>query len=86
MITFWMLATGLCLLAACFVALPLYFNTKTALQSDRDAMNVSIFKERLAEYELALQTSELDQQEFEVLSTELKKNLLLEIDPTESDS
>ena len=79
--TFWILAAGLCVVAAAFIVWPLFLFKKQApagVSPDRTGFNVSIFEERLVEYQESLDRGEMDESEFDLLSVELKKNLLSE--------
>lgn len=88
MTLFWILASGLCLMAASFILLPLYLGLKreegsrsdddSSSDSDREGLNVAIYAERLTEYKKALEAKEIDEDEFKILEIELKKNLLSE--------
>ena len=85
MTTFWILALGLCLLAAAFIILPAYLSHGPAYLSqgedpgsERLDLNVTIYEERLDEYQELFDQGDMIQEEFDQLVTELKKNLLSE--------
>jgi cytochrome c-type biogenesis protein CcmH len=81
MMTFWILALGLCFIALAFIIVPALFIRKDlSLRSkdDRTGLNVSIYQERLVEYQSSLDLGEIDQAEYDQLEFELKKNLLQE--------
>lgn len=83
MVIFWSFAAVLLLVALVFIWLP-YFSRQSAVSSedveDRNAQNVEIFKQRLAELEKELADNNLDQPGFVALKAELEKNLLQEVD------
>lgn len=76
-ISFWILAFAMCLLAAGFILLPLFLSRRRASpEGDRTRANVDIYEERLAELRANLAAGEMDQADFELQDAELKKNLL----------
>jgi len=76
--TFWILIATLTVLALVFAVPPLWFKSKESLEQveQRKALNVAIYKERLAE----LEASGLMAKEFAQAKQELEKSLLSEID------
>jgi cytochrome c-type biogenesis protein CcmH len=89
MMTFWLMASGLCLVALGFVLIPLYLSRSEVVEAEnakaqRTDMNVAIFAERQGEYRQSLEQGDITAAEFDLLEIELKKNLLQEAD-TSSD-
>lgn len=82
MITFWLFSAALIVLALLFLWLPLIRNKKQSPDDDidRNALNVQIFKGRVAELERELAEGNLDQEAFGQLKGELEQNLLEEVD------
>ncbi len=86
MITFWIIALLLALLASAFILIPILFSTRkkaeqTSLEPSRSSINVEIFKDRLAELELKQQEQEISAEYFEVLKTDLEQDLLSSVEP-----
>lgn len=83
----WLGVALLSLLAAAFVLYPLY-KARTAQDvserddTDRQALNISIFQERLAELDDEFSAGNLDQENYDALKLELERNLLLDVDDT----
>ncbi|MCB1644841.1 MAG: c-type cytochrome biogenesis protein CcmI [Pseudomonadales bacterium] len=75
---FWIYATLLGLIAACFVLLPVIRRRKNLTEADRREINIAIFRERVDELEQSLAAGEIDQVQFEQLKREQEKNLLIE--------
>lgn len=78
MIPFWIYATGLIILAMAFIALPLMrgrFNTGI----DADELNLSVFKQQLAELDNDLEAGILDQERYDAAKVDLEKELLSDI-------
>ena len=83
MITFWLFAIVLVVLALFFFWLP-FINRKQLVSADdsidRNALNIEIFKGRVTELQRELDDDNLDQESFLELKKELEKNLLEEVD------
>ena len=83
MITFWLSAIVLVVLASFFFWLP-FINRKQLVSVDddidRNALNIEIFKGRVAELQKELDDGNLDQESFLELKRELEQNLLEEVD------
>lgn len=91
MMTFWLMALGLCLVAMGFVLIPLFLSRSEVVEAEnaeavRTNTNVAIFAERQGEYQQSLEQGDITAAEFELLETELKKNLLQEADTTSDSS
>ena len=81
MITFWLFSAAFVVLALLFFWLP-YFRSNHGSgtdDTDRNALNVQIFKGRVAELKKELDEDNLDPESFEQLKIELEKNLLGEV-------
>lgn len=85
MTSFWVGIAALTLLAMCFVLLP-YFRARRVLESnqnaallDRQAQNVAIYKERLAELDAEQQSGNITADEYAALKLELERNLLNDV-------
>jgi cytochrome c-type biogenesis protein CcmH len=78
---FWIISTLLFVLALLFVLLPIirHNNTAVAGLEERNAANLSIYKERLAEIRAELQEGHIDQAQFEALAAELSRTLLSDV-------
>lgn len=81
---FWIISTLLFVLALLFVLLPIirHNNTAVAGQQERNAANLSIYKERLAEIRAELQEGHIDQAQFDALEAELSRTLLSDVGDT----
>jgi len=80
---FWITSVLLILLAAAFVVFPVWRQQRTQGvygQQERNAANLVIFEERLAELELELAEGALDQAQFDALRHELERSLLSDVD------
>ncbi|MEK8016899.1 MAG: c-type cytochrome biogenesis protein CcmI [Candidatus Parabeggiatoa sp.] len=75
MLTFWIIAAGLTLLALAFVIVPLVKQHANA-DVDRNSLNVAIYKERIAE----LEQENLNPEQFALAKQELEKTLAQELD------
>ena len=91
---FWLIFTALLILASLFVVLPLLRHRRTAGtvadavsagQADRNAANLAIYHERLAEVEGDLASGMIDADQFDVLKLELGRTLLADVsdEPTQ---
>lgn len=74
---FFLVALVLVLVAALFILTPLMMN-RSRQQSSRDGINVSVFKQRLAELEADRNNQDITEDEFLLLKTELERRLLEE--------
>ncbi len=80
---FWITGVLLLLLAAAFVVFPVWRQQRTVSvygQQERNAANLVIFEERLAELELELAEGAFDQAQFDALKHELERSLLSDVD------
>lgn len=74
---FWPLALLMAVVAAAFVLVPLFLRRGSDTEaSDRTAVNVSIYSERLAELDQNLAAGDIDAETHAALKTELQKSLL----------
>lgn len=83
---FWLLSGALALLAAAFVAIPLWRARRGADESgetDRAEANIALFRERKQELEADFAAGEIDREELDALLIELQKSLLTDVEPTE---
>lgn len=81
MITFWIVALLLSLMASAFVLLPMFVTSRTTdkrVSGDqaRAAINIEIFKQRLGELEASRAESVITNEVFEQLKVELEQELL----------
>jgi cytochrome c-type biogenesis protein CcmH len=79
---FWIISVLLFLLAAMFVVLPvLRYSARSVVgQQDRDAANLLIYKERLAELQAELADGLIAQEQFAALQAELSQTLLSDVE------
>ena len=85
MVTFWLLSALLIALALLFFWIPFFKRNESAdADIDRNALNVEIFKSRLAELKQELADNNLDQAGFDELKSELEKSLLTEVDDAQA--
>ncbi|MBQ85393.1 MAG: c-type cytochrome biogenesis protein CcmI, partial [Gammaproteobacteria bacterium] len=80
---FWIVTAGLFLLAALFVLGPLWLRANSQLvDSDelRKQANIVLFQERSDELEAELSAGNLDQQQFDLLLSELQLGLLADVE------
>ncbi|ALO46306.1 c-type cytochrome biogenesis protein CcmI [Pseudohongiella spirulinae] len=79
---FWIISTLLFVLALLFVLLPVirHSNKAVAGLKERNAANLSIYKERLGEIRAELSEGHIDQTEFDALEAELSRTLLSDVD------
>lgn len=80
---FWIVTAGLFLLAAFFVLGPLWLRANSQLvDSDelRKQANIALFQERSDELEAELSAGNLDQQQFDLLLSELQLGLLADVE------
>ena len=83
---FWLLSGALVLLAAAFVAIPLWRVRRGADESgetDRAEANIALFRERKQELEADHAAGEIDREELDALLIELQKSLLTDVEPAE---
>lgn len=84
MTQFWIIAAGLIVLAMAFVALPLMRSRyKTGINADE--LNLSVFKQQLAELDSDLEAGILDQDRYDTAKRDLEKELLSDIQGEPSD-
>ncbi len=77
---FWLLALIMCGVAFAFIMFPAWLNRRhDADEADRRLLNVSLFRERLAELEQEKAEGELTEETFQVLKHELELSLLEEV-------
>ena len=83
---FWLLSGALILLAAAFVAVPLWRarrGTADTGGTGRAEANVALFRERKQELEADHAAGEIDREELDALLIELQKSLLTDVEPAE---
>ena len=79
---FWILSASLLLFASLFVLMPLWRQQRAAHISglqERDAANLAIYQERMAELDADLHGATIDPQQYTTLKLELERNLLADI-------
>ncbi|OUD13197.1 c-type cytochrome biogenesis protein CcmI [Thioflexithrix psekupsensis] len=79
MLTFWIIAVVLTLLALAFVIPPLLSREKLTETVERREMNVAIYQERLDELQLELDKQNISAQQFATAKLELDQTLLQEV-------
>lgn len=84
MITFWILAIAMIIIALVFLIRPLRSDLKQN-DIDRTAQNVQIAKERLNELKLELAEGAITQSEYEQTQQELEQSLLIDVEQNSSD-
>jgi cytochrome c-type biogenesis protein CcmH len=85
MTQFWIYAAGLIILAMAFIVLPLLrARFKTGIDSDE--LNLSVFKQQLAELDSDLEAGILDNERYEAAKVDLEKELLSDIVDDVSDA
>ncbi|MEC7550814.1 MAG: c-type cytochrome biogenesis protein CcmI, partial [Pseudomonadota bacterium] len=80
---FWIVTAGLFLLAALFVVGPLWLRASSQLADSgelRKQANIALFQERSDELEAELSAGNLDQQQFDLLLSELQLGLLADVE------
>ncbi|MDC1368092.1 c-type cytochrome biogenesis protein CcmI [Pseudomonadales bacterium] len=81
-LSFWIYAILLCVLAVAFVLLPVLYRSRKGRSAqqrdDRAELNRVIYQERSAELNANLAAGDIDQQVYDQLSLELQRNLLNE--------
>ena len=83
---FWIVTVGLFLLAVLFVLAPIWFRVRTQpVDSDelRKQANIALFQERSGELEAEFSAGSLDQQQFDLLLSELQMGLLADVELNE---
>lgn len=83
---FWLLTICLFVVAALFVAVPLWSGNRSATQESkqlRKAANIALFHQRNDELEAELTEGNLDQSQFDALVLELQQSLLADVDLVE---
>ena len=81
MITFWIFAVAMMVIALVFLLRPLLLELNKS-DIDRSAQNVAITKERLNELKLELEQDTITQEEFEQTKEELEQALLNDVEET----
>ncbi len=85
MTLFWIYATGLILFAMAFIVLPLLrSHYKTGINADE--LNLTVFKQQLAELDSDLEAGILDQEHYDAAKKDLEKELLTDVTGEPSDS
>ncbi len=79
MITFWLLAGGMALVALLFVIPPLLRGARGSA-FDRDALNTAVIREQLAELEADLAMGRLDADTYQAARRDLERGLLDDLD------
>jgi cytochrome c-type biogenesis protein CcmH len=85
MTQFWIYATGLIALAMAFITLPL-LRTRHKTGIDSDELNLSVFKQQLAELDSDLEAGILDQERYNAAKVDLEKELLSDVSDDASGS
>lgn len=88
MITFWIFAVVMVVIALFFLLRPLLqdFNKKNIDTPDRKALNVDITKERINELKSELEQSIISQAEYEQTREELEQSLLNDVEPSQNEN
>ena len=84
MITFWIFAVAMVIVALIFLLRPFFLDMKKD-EVERSALNVSITKERLLELEVELEQGTISQSEYEQTREELEQALLYDVDQETTD-
>ena len=79
MITFWIFAVAMVIVALIFLLRPFFLDMKKD-EIERSALNVSITKERLSELEAELEQDTISQSEYEQTREELEQALLYDVE------
>jgi len=79
MITFWIFAVAMVIVALIFLLRPFFLEMKKD-EIERSALNVSITKDRLSELETELEQGTISQSEYEQTREELKQALLYDVE------
>lgn len=83
---FWIFCVLLALLAAGFIAVPLWRagrGTAAAGETDRIQANIALFRERKQELEAEFAAGDLEQDQLDALLLELQKSLLIDVEAVE---
>jgi cytochrome c-type biogenesis protein CcmH len=90
MTALWLGIALLSLLAVAIILLPVYrarqSEATTISDVDRRELNITIYQERLSELDAELTAGNLDRDNYDSLKLELERNLLQDVDETESSS
>ena len=87
MIQFFISALALSALAAAFIVVPLWRKPRdSAVEIDRKAANLGIFRDQLAELEREKAEGSLAEADFEQARSELQRRLLEEVEPGDSET
>jgi cytochrome c-type biogenesis protein CcmH len=81
MTIFWILAAGLAVLALVFALPPLLRRADGAAGLDRNALNLDVFRQQLAELDGDLALGKLDQDRYEAARRDLERELAHDLDP-----
>ncbi|MBN2886424.1 MAG: c-type cytochrome biogenesis protein CcmI [Chromatiaceae bacterium] len=84
MIIFWILASGLVALALLFVVVPLLRAQEERAPVEQDALNLEVFRQRLGELDADLAGGFLDQDQYAAARRDLERDLLHDIDGSET--
>lgn len=85
MITFWIFAIAMVIIALIFLLRPFFLDMKKN-EIERSALNVKITKERIAELETELEQETITQTEYEQTREELEQALLYDVEQESSNS
>jgi cytochrome c-type biogenesis protein CcmH len=81
MTIFWILAAGLAVLALVFVLPPLLRRADGAPDLDRNALNLDVFRQQLAELDGDLALGKLDQDQYDTARRDLERELVHDLEP-----
>jgi cytochrome c-type biogenesis protein CcmH len=82
---FWILVTGMMLLALAFVLPPLFRKTPRS-SVDRDQLNIEVIRQQLAELDTDLNNGKLDQSAYAAARNDLEKELLYDLSDNDKTS
>ncbi len=85
MTQFWMYTAGLIVLAMTFIVIPL-LRSRYQTGIDADELNLSVFKQQLAELDSDLEAGILDQARYEAAKRDLEKELLSDVSSDSPDA
>jgi len=85
MTIFWILAAGLAVLALVFALPPLLRRAEGAPDLDRNALNLDVFRQQLAELDGDLALGKLDQDQYEAARRDLERELVHDLEPVGPD-
>jgi len=84
MTQFWIFAAGLIVLAMAFIVFPL-LRSRYHTGIDSDALNLSVFKQQLAELDSDLEAGILDRERYDAARRDLEKELLTDVSDQSGD-